>query len=180
MNLSPIRLARRVVSLIGIALFLVLIGFSAFTNLAPVTGRGVFVIIGGSMEPAIPLGALVVTTPIEPSAIGVGDIITLRGDNGAVVTHRVIRVSDGSDGRSFETRGDANDSPDGGLVPSRAVLGVVSHYVPYAGYARGFLATIPGMVTAMAPLGALFIIHRVLGLFEPAATRLTARKPVAP
>jgi signal peptidase len=179
MQLSPIGLARRAVSLIGIALFLVLVAFSAFTNLAPLTGREVLVIIGGSMEPAIPLGALVVTTPTDPSVIAVGDVVTLRADNGAVMTHRVIRVSDGSDGRSFETRGDANDSPDAGLVPSRVVVGVVSHYVPYAGYAREFLTTIPGMVAALASLGAVFMIHRLLGLFEPATTRLTAWRPVA-
>ncbi len=180
MHLSPIRIVRRAVSLIGIALLLVLIGFSAFTNLAPLTGRQVFVIIGGSMEPAIPLGALVVTIPTDASVIAVGDVVTLRADNGAIVTHRVIRISDGSDGRSFETRGDANDSPDAGLVPSRVVVGVVSHYVPYAGYAREFLTTIPGMVTALASLGAVFITHRLLGLFDPDTARVTAPRRLAP
>jgi signal peptidase len=178
MHLSPIRIARRAVSLIGIALFLVLIGFAAVTNLAPLTGREVFVIIGGSMEPAIPLGALVVATPTDPLAIAAGDVITLRADNGTVVTHRVIRVSDGSDGRSFETRGDANGSPDAGLVPGRSVVGVVSHHLPYGGYAREFLASVPGMVTAIAALGTLFLIHRGLGLLEPAPPQVTPRRPL--
>jgi signal peptidase I len=177
MSLSPIRLARRAVSLIGIALLLVLIGFSALSNLAPLAGREVFVIIGGSMEPAIPLGAMVVTTPTDPSALRVGDVITHRADNGTVVTHRIVRVSEASDGRSFETMGDANDNPDAGLVPSDTVVGLAAHYLPYAGYAGAFLSTGPGVVAALAPLVALFVVHWLLGKLEaPASTVIPGRQ----
>jgi signal peptidase len=178
MNLRLIRHARRVVGFVAVALFVLLLGFSLVTNLAPLAGRELFVIIGGSMEPTIPIGSLIVVTPTDPSAIVPGDIITVRADNGVVVTHRVSRIVDQPDGRAFEIRGDANQGPDGGLVPSRAIVGVVAQAVPYAGYARTFLSTTSGMIAAIAVLGVLYLIRRVLGIAAPAAMPAKVR-PIA-
>lgn len=178
MSLHLIRHARRVVSLITVAFFVFFLAFSLVTNLTPLTGRQLFVIIGGSMEPTIPIGSLVFVTPTDPSAIVPGDIITVRADNGVVVTHRVSRIVDQPDGRGFETKGDANQSPDGGLVPSRAIVGVVALSIPYAGYARAFLSTTSGMIAAIALLGVLYLIHRVLGIAEAPATPAKVR-PIA-
>ena len=47
MNLHLIRHARRVVGFITVALFVLLLGFSLVMNLTPLTGRQLFVIIGG-------------------------------------------------------------------------------------------------------------------------------------
>src|SRR5688572_12843190 len=102
MNLSLIRLARRTVSAIGIAFFVVLVTFALFTNLAPLTGHQLFVIIGGSMEPTIPIGSLAIATTTDSATIAAGDVVTVRGDNGVVVTHRVSRIVDEAGGRSFE------------------------------------------------------------------------------
>jgi signal peptidase len=179
MNLRLIRHARRVVILIGIALFLVLIGFSLCANLAPLTGRQLFVITGGSMEPTIPLGSLVVVNVTDPMTIVPGDIVTIRADNGVIVTHRVSRIVDQVDGRVFEIEGDANDSPDAGLVPSRAIVGVVAQSIPYAGYARAFLAKTSGMIAVIAVLGVLYVVQRALGIVQPAAMPATARPPIA-
>jgi len=175
MNLHLIRHARRVVGFMSVAFFVFLVAFSVVTNLTPLTGRQLFVIIGGSMEPTIPIGSLVVVTPTDPSAIVPGDIITVRADNGVVVTHRVSRIADQPDGRAFEMKGDANQSPDGGLVPSRAIVGVVALSIPYAGYARAFLSTTSGMIAAIAFLGVLYLIHRVLGIAEAPATPAKVR-----
>ena len=175
-----IRLARRVVGLIGIVLFLALIGFSLVTNLAPLAGREVFVIIGGSMEPAIPIGSLVVATHTDPMTIAVADVVTIRADNGIVVTHRVLRVVDLPEGRFFELKGDANESPDGGLVPARAIVGVADQYVPYAGYGRQFMSTPTGIVATLSALGTLYLAYLLLKLLGPPASTVHApvRKPV--
>ncbi len=174
MNLSLFRLARRALGLIWIALFAVLVGFSILTHLAPVSGRELFIIIGGSMEPAIPIGSLVIATKVDAMAVAVGDVVTIRADNGIFVTHRVIRVLDAPEGRSFKMQGDANMSADAGLVPAHAIVGAANQYVPYAGYARHFLSTIPGLVAVLSVLGTLLLIYFLLGILQPTSLRATA------
>lgn len=182
MILSLIRLARRAVGLIEIALFAVLIGFSLFTHIAPLTGRELFIVGGGSMEPSIPIGSLVLATRTDATTVALGDVVTVRADNGVVFTHRITRVVDLPDGRYFETKGDANPSPDGGLVPARAIVGATEQYVPYAGYARDFLSSVPGVVTALSVLGALLLTYLLLEMIESPARAIAAeaREPIGP
>jgi signal peptidase len=182
MLMSSIRMARRAVGLTWIALFVLLVGFSLLTHIAPLTGRQLFTIVGGSMEPSIPIGSLVVATPTDAMTIAVGDVVTIRADNGVVVTHRVSRVVDLPEGRYFELKGDANQSPDGGLVPARAIVGAADQYVPYAGYAQAFLSKLAGLIAALSVLGALFVAYMLLGLLEPPvpAVPAQAREPVGP
>jgi signal peptidase len=182
MTLTVIRLARRAVGLIGIALFGILLVFTLFTHLAPMTGRQLFIVGGGSMEPSIPLGALVVTTRIDPMTIGVGDVVTVRADNGVVVTHRVRRILDLAEGRFLELKGDANPNPDASFVPARAIVGAAGQFIPFAGFAQEFLATVPGLLSALGFLGALFLIHLLLEGPERSSRPIApaARDPVAP
>ncbi len=178
---NSIRLARRAVGLIGIALFGLLVGFSLFTNIAPLTGRQLFIITGGSMQPSIPTGSLVVATPTDAMTIAVGDVVTIRADNGLVLTHRVSRVVDAPEGRFFEMKGDANQSSDRDLVPARAIVGAVDQYVPYAGYAQNLLSKVAGMVAALSVLGALFVAYMLLGMLEPPrAIPGAAEEPIGP
>ena len=169
MNPSLVRLARRAVGFIGIALVAGLIAVSLVTNLAPATGRQLFVVVGSSMEPSIPLGSLVVVTPTNAMTVAVGDVVTIRADNGVAITHRVNRVVDLPEGRFFELKGDANPSADGALVPARAIQGAARQYVPYAGYVQEFLSHLMGMIAALAVLAALFLLYMLLDLLEPVA-----------
>jgi len=182
MNLNLTRIARRVVGLIGIALLAVLVGFSVFTHIAPLTGHQLFIVGGGSMEPSIPIGSLVVVVRTDPMTVAVGDIVTIRADNGVVVTHRIARVVDLAEGRFFELKGDANQSPDGSLVPARAIVGAVEHYVPYAGYAQAFLSTGSGVIATLAVLGALLLAYLLLEMLERPArgARAQVREPIGP
>ena len=175
MNLSLIRPVRRAVGFIGIALFVVLLAFSLFTHLAPLTGRELFTIIGGSMEPSIPVGSLVIATPVDATTVTVGDVLTIRDDNGTVVTHRVSRVVDAAGQRSFEMKGDANEGQDGGLVPARAIVGTADTFIPYAGYARSFLSTLTGLIATFSFLVALVLVYMLLGMLQP-TVRETSRE----
>lgn len=71
-------------------------------------------VLTGSMEPAIPTGALAVIVPVRGEEVAVGDVITfnhpLRAE--AYLTHRVVDIAEGSSGRTFGTKGDANALPD--------------------------------------------------------------------
>jgi signal peptidase I len=177
---NAIRTARRAVGFIGVALVVLLVGFSLFTHLVPLTGRQLFIVGGGSMSPSIPIGSLVIVTPADAMTVAVGDVLTIRADNGVVFTHRVTRVVDLYEGRFFETKGDANQTQDGALVPARAVVGAADQYVPFAGYAQGFLSKLPGMVAALSLLGTLLLLYLTLEMLEEPAGLVStqARDPV--
>ena len=180
MNLPFVRLVRRAVGFVGIALFAVLLGFSLLTNLARFTGHELFIVGGGSMEPRIPIGSLVIVSRTDASKMAVGTVITVRADNGVVFTHRVVRVVDLVDGRYFATKGDANQTLDGSLVPARAILGTADIYVPVAGYLQHYLSSAAGFVTVLGILGGLFLVQMLLQMLEPSASRgpATTRKPI--
>ena len=180
MILKAIRVVRRAVGFIGIALVVILIGFSMFTHIVPMTGRQLFIVGGGSMEPSVPIGSLVIVSRTDPMTVAVGDVLTVRADNGVVFTHRVSRILDLTEGRFFETKGDANQTPDAALVPARAVVGEAGQYVPLAGYAQGFLSKLPGMVAALALLGTLLLLSLLLEMLEEPAGPVStqARDPI--
>jgi signal peptidase len=95
-----------------------------------------FTVLTGSMEPSLPPGTLVVSRPVDPARIRIGDVVTyqLESNRPAVVTHRVVGIGSGAEGElTFVTRGDSNNVAD---EPIRAVQvrGVVVYHVPYAGY----------------------------------------------
>jgi len=115
------------------------------------------ILAGTSMEPAIPLGSVVVPGTSNPDEIRIDDVVTIVADNGVMVTHRVTRVVDVPEGRFFELKGDANPRPDAALVPGRAVLGRVDVHLPYVGYLLWFLSMPSGIVSLMAALGGLLI-----------------------
>jgi signal peptidase I len=125
-----------------------LIGLALWSHLATV-----FVVRGASMAPAIPLGSMVTVTRVAPAKIGPGDVIVIQTDNGLVVTHRVTRALDLIDGRFFELKGDANETPDPVLVPARAVVGRVDGHVAMLGYLVAMLSELSGLVGVLAVLG---------------------------
>jgi signal peptidase len=110
------------------------------------------------MEPCLKVGSLVVTRPVNPEAIMVGDIITFKPTTigEATITHRVIDINRNSP-LSFITKGDANSRHDPFTVPARNVVGKICFHVPYAGYVTEFLKTPWGFLLGLA-IPALIVI----------------------
>jgi signal peptidase I len=182
MSLPVVRVVRRAVGFVGITLFAVLLGFSLLTHIAQLTGHQLFIVGGGSMEPVIPVGSLVVVSPTDANTVAVGAVITVRADNGVVFTHRVVRVVDLADGRYYATKGDANQTADGGLVPARAIVGTADTFVPVAGYLQEYLSRTAGFVVVLGILGGLFLVYVLLQMIEPSRdpSQMTTRDPVSP
>lgn len=124
----------------GLSWVLVVLAFAIMcaTILVPkAAGARPYSIVTGSMEPAYPPGALIVVRPRQAESIRVGDVITYQLESGrpGVVTHRVVEVTDGPDGRPrFITRGDANGAVDVTPVRPVQIRGVLWYSVPYLGY----------------------------------------------
>ena len=91
------------------------------------------VIRSGSMEPAMPVGTLVVWHSVDPADIEVGDVIAFSSSTDADVTvsHRVVDVLDSG----FRTKGDANTDVDLEVVSASDVVGKVDFDIPYVGSA---------------------------------------------
>jgi signal peptidase len=107
---------------------------------------------GGSTEPAIPLGSIVVLSEVPAEAVAVGDVVTLRHpEAGTIITHRVTRVAELPAGIHLQTKGDANTDPEGALSPASWMLGRVWFSVPLAGYLLQLMALPSGIVHLCSP-----------------------------
>ena len=132
----------------------------AFLLLAPrIWDLKFFTVVGGSMEPTIPLGAVVAIRPVDANDIKVNDIIMYGGpqssSRSASVVHRVIAVEATAEGEpTFVTRGDSNGSEDYLMVAAEDVVGRVWFHIPYLGYVRGYGQTQP-LFLAMIGLPAM-------------------------
>jgi signal peptidase I len=79
-----------------------------------------YVIVSGSMEPAIPTGSVVYDEIVPVSELAVGDIITFvpPAEYGLTdpVTHRIVEIEPASGDHAgkvqVRTKGDANEAPD--------------------------------------------------------------------
>lgn len=122
--------------LLGVVLALVII----VMLLSVVFSDSVAIVRGGSMSPAMPVGALAVMVPIASEDVKVGDIIVFNPpphpsvrNPDVTVSHRVVEVQT-EDGLYFVTKGDANEDPDVFLLPAANVRGKVIFNVPHLGY----------------------------------------------
>ena len=111
-----------------------------FVLLPAVFASRLGVVYSGSMEPAMPVGAMVWMEPVDPAQIKVGDIIAFNPpwDPDATVSHRVIEVIEAPT-LGFYTRGDANEDPDFDAVPADNVLAKVNFNIPNLGYVLGYI-----------------------------------------
>ena len=136
---------------------------AATTRIGPLFGHEVFVIRGASMRPAIAMGAAIVASRTMPQDIVAGDIVTFRGTNGVVVTHRVVETVVHEGEYLYRTKGDANASEDPFLVPQGAIIGVVVRtQIPYAGYLMALMAQPSGLLSMASALIACYLAMSML------------------
>lgn len=93
-------------------------------------GFMMFRVVTGSMEPTIPVNALIITREVDISEIRVQDIVCFRTQEtaiwGKIVTHRVVDLwQTESGGILLATKGDANLVADGYFVDQSNFVGKV-------------------------------------------------------
>jgi signal peptidase len=115
---------------LAVVLFAVCLGVVALRTL----GMGTFVVTGGSMEPAIQKGSVVIIEPVAPSLVERGDIVTFER-YGQLTTHRVIAVDSRNPADPvFTTKGDANAAADPEPVHFPRQVGLYRAAIPILGY----------------------------------------------
>ncbi|HVL54599.1 MAG TPA: signal peptidase I [Vitreimonas sp.] len=171
-----ITILRRAVATVWIASICLVVLLAMVNAVGGRFGVELFAIRGGSMEPAIPLGSAVLVTPSTGTDPAIGDIVTIRADNGVVFTHRVVEVETSDVAHWLRTKGDANAAPDPMPVPFAAVIGRVVFVFPGLGYLIGLLSTTLGLVSIMAyAVAALLIIWLLEEAEEGSAAKHSLR-----
>src|SRR5438105_11863444 len=163
------------------ALFALCVSFVAIR----VLGLSTYIVTGGSMEPSIHKGSLVLVQPTSPSQVNLGDVITFQ-QYGQTTTHRVITIGRGSTGLLFKTKGDANTVADPEDKTFSAQVGVVRLAVPAAGYAASqvqaywrLVLTLIAAITFFACAGVLLLKKDTSVALAPARPPRLIRRPNA-
>lgn len=182
-----VRAARRAIDVLLVALIAAVLAAVVLARGLPLlTGGTSFVVAGGSMEPAIAMGSVVLDTPVDAEDLRPGDIVSLQtGSAHAVFTHRIVRIVALPDGLYVETKGDANPAVDPSLVSVRDVIGRVTVSVPYAGFGVALLSSIQGVLFVLSLAALLLITAWLLESLEDDVQAEVARRqrwtgPVAP
>jgi signal peptidase len=176
------RLAARFLMLGLLVALLGVVGLAAIPHLR---GLDTTVAMGGSMEPLISRGSLVIAKRLGPAAVEAGDVIVyIRGtDPGVRVTHRVVSVLETDEGPVLQTKGDANRSIDPQLLTFDQPVSRVEFSVPYVGYVISLARTVTGKILLIGLPIVLFVVLRmrersratlVRGVAVAAATSLPA------
>jgi len=168
-----------VLSLVAFAvLFMLCLTFVGIRAL----GLGTFIVTGGSMEPSIHKGSLVLVQPASPSEVQVGDVITFQQYD-QTTTHRVVTIAQSEKGLSFKTKGDANTVADPEDKTFAGSVGIVRVAVPLAGYATASMqAYWRLLLTVLAALIFFFcagaLVLRKDATVAPVRAPIVIRRPV--
>ena len=120
------------------ALIVVLFAFSLFFVGIRGLGMATFVVTGGSMEPTIHKGSLVIDEPVTADKLRLGDIITFDHYD-QTTTHRIVGIEGSANGAMFSTKGDANQVTDPEPLTFPGRVGLVKLAIPGVGYAVAWM-----------------------------------------
>lgn len=165
---------------VTIAVLLVILVAPVVAYAAPQTigATESYVVLSGSMEPAIQTGGVIYVYERPPENIEEGDIITFNigGSETEVTTHRVVEVVERDGTRMFVTKGDANEDPDPVPVPPDAIVGVVPErfgvlaHVPFVGHLLLFAQSQQGIILLVFVPAGLLVVTELWSLYKAATS----------
>jgi signal peptidase I len=124
----------KILSWLGWLLLGIVIVSTGFVLIASRYGWQFDAVLSGSMEPILHVGGLTVIKPINVQDIAMGDIISFKLPGGSdTICHRVIGITQSDGSIYFQTKGDANNTPDESRVPAANVYGKVVYHMPLVG-----------------------------------------------
>lgn len=139
---------------------LVIVFFTIGSNTNILGGYKSFMVLSGSMEPAILIGDIIITHRQDQYIKN--DTVTFYGEDNRVVTHRIVSVSQEKNQMRFNTKGDANRSEDDASIYQEAIIGKVIFIIPKLGYLVNFSRSIPGLIIMVFIPSLALIINQIL------------------
>ena len=114
-----------------------------------------YVVLSGSMEPTIKTGSLCfINRHADFNDIKEKDVVAFKLENGTLVTHRAIEISDSG----ITTKGDRNKEQDGSLVTKNNYVGKNILWIPKIGYLVMAFQSTRGKIVLLTCILLLFII----------------------
>lgn len=139
-----------------------------------VMGFSILRVLTGSMEPAIPEGSMLLIRKTDPADLAEGDVVSFVSPDpaleGALNTHRIVRIEEENGKLRFFTKGDANMIEDQQPVEEHRVVGRVIFISPQLGKLVRLVSN--PLVFALAillPL-AIMLIANLVGALRSAAS----------
>ena len=134
-----------------------------------VFGHSLFRVVTGSMEPTIPVGAVLVAKEVPIETLQLGDIICFSSLDsamlGKIITHRIVDITTNEAGViMLQTKGDANPVSDIQMVTSRNLVGLVTYHTSkddIGATVLSFLSSGVGFMACLA-LPCLFVAGLIL------------------
>ena len=149
-------MGRKIGRLLSVLILVAIVAICIPMTVPRLMGYEVYVVVSGSMEPAIPVGSALYVEAVRPEEVGPGDVVAFY-DRGAVITHRVVEnhVVEGE----FITKGDANAENDMEPVAYGALIGRMGLQVPFLGSVMAVCSGTKGKIyLASAVLGAVLLL----------------------
>lgn len=130
-----LRILKKINNILAKICYLI-IGLYVLICIPYIFGYHPLVVLTGSMEPTYKIGSVIYYHKVPESELKIGDPITFKLSNGTIITHRINDIID----NEYQTKGDANDTPDVLKINYNNILGRVSKIaIPLMGYGLFFL-----------------------------------------
>jgi len=148
-------------------------------------GMNFFAVTSGSMEPNIPVGAILKAGQYKLEDLKEGDVLTYQfvkedGSKPSIVTHRISKIDKKEEVKligegenqiektvieyEIKTKGDANNAEDQYTVKPNNIIGKYEWHVPYIGYVTAFSQTPTGFISLVIVPAIILIIWEVISL----------------
>lgn len=114
---------------------IILVGISYISrqDFNGIFGYKAYNITTNSMEPNINKGDIIlIKKPKKEEKIKIGDLISFKND-GQIITHRIVDISDTNGVKRYITKGDNNNVPDLQKISFEQIEGVEILRIPYLG-----------------------------------------------
>lgn len=144
-----ISIIKFILTIVAIAIVAVILVQKFSNNNMSIAGYRIFTVVTESMVPKYLVGDVLLVKQTEPAEIKLQDDVTYMGKVGnfadKIVTHQVINIEDGEDGRlKFYTKGIANDTEDP-IVYEDQIYGVVQTKLEIVTKINGIINDMYGM-----------------------------------
>ena len=159
---------KKICVILSMLIFLGLLGIAGLLFVPKILGYSQYAVLSGSMEPGIPVGAIVYDRAFSGEALEKGAVVTYELSPETLVTHRVISVD--QEDQTVITQGDANNVEDASPVAWQQIVGVYAFHVPYLGYISIYAKTPVGIAVVCGVLIVLILLTFLPDIFEEEKT----------
>lgn len=150
----------KVIKILFNSLTTLIIGVGGLFLILYIFGIVPYVVLSGSMEPTIDTGSICfINKNINIKNIKEKDIIAFKLQDGTLVTHRVVEITD----EGIVTKGDNNADVDSNLVKQNNYVGKNIFWIPKVGYVVKAFQTTKGKIIAFTLIALLFITGFLFG-----------------